>query len=368
LLCLAVLGAVAPPARADFLLPDTPLASPFGTVPHVGPRDVEEIVIHTRTITAPTNFWNTPLPGDVALDTAANVDAPAELARQASTLGTYVNRTAWTADVEIVPPDQPLVPVLLRKPDNGTKLAAVLATGVPIPPGWQPTPDPDARGIFYQPGYVSPDGRFSGRLYELQGVRRENPATAGGFQWSATWGGRMSSAAGNPGHWINWQYSGYRYGTPADPDSTYQRKEWGATATSLPDAEGTITADDVAKGRINHAILISVPYSRPCGATPRWPAQRCDGWKSGSPLAQGMRIRLPTGYAPRCANQFGRMVEQALEEYGGVIGDTAGAVTVREEPRAPAVDVPGYEAIACVGWSDVKVLTMGSDSTPNVRG
>jgi hypothetical protein len=365
---IVLLGAIAAPAparAATFLLPDTPIASPFGTLPHVGPRDVEEIVVHTRTITSPTNFWNTPLPDDVALDPTA-IDAPAELARKASRVGTYVNRTAWTANVEIVPPDQPLVPVLLRRADNGPKLAAVLATGVPIPAGWQPTADSDARGIFYQPNYVSPDGRFAGRLYELQGVRREDPALSGGFAWSATWGGRMSSAAANPGHWISWQYSGYRYATPADPDSTYQRKEWGATATGLPDAEGTIAADDVAKGRINHALLISLPYSRPCGASPRWPAQRCDGYKTGNPLVEGLRIRLPPGYQSRCTIPLGRMVDQALTEYGAVIGDSSGAVTVREEPRAPAPDVPGYTAIACVGWGAVQVLAVGSDAAPNV--
>lgn len=351
---------------ADALSPGE--ASPFGTVPHVGIRHVEQIVDHPRAFGAPSNFWNARLPDNLALDPAANPAVANELAREATVAAPYVNTWQYTAAITLVPADQPLVPVLLRGTRTDStflRLKAILRSGMPIPPGWQPTADSDAEGAFYQPDRCSPFDGTCGYYFEGWRFQREDPASNGGYPWSVAWGGRMVRSDASSGHWANWQYSGYRYSTPGDPDSTYSESGYGATATSLPLAGGTVTVEDVQLGRIDHAVglAVIVPHS---GF--RWPAQRADGTSSTSPIYEGMRLRFPPGFQPPAGlHPIARMLVVAIRDHGGVVWDKAGVVSFRAEAGVAQYfgGTPGYEVLNGFPWSKLQVVATGSDATPN---
>jgi hypothetical protein len=351
---------------ADALSPGD--ASPFGTKPHVGVRHVEEIIDHPRAFAAPSNFWNAALPDTVALDAASNPAVANELAREATVAAPYVNTWQYTAPITLVPADQPLVPVLLRgaRTDSSfLKLQAILASGMPIPPGWQPLADADAEGAFYQPDRCSPYDGKCGYYFEGWKFQAEDPSTNGGYRWSVAWGGRIVRTEAWNGHWSNWQYSGYKYTTPGDPDSTYSEKGYGATATSLPLAGGTITVEDVQLGRIEHAVglAVIVPHT---GF--RWPAQRGDGTSSTNPVYEGMRLRFPPGYQPPPGlHPLARMLVDAIRDYGAVVWDKAGALSYRAEPDVAQFfnGTAGYDILDGFPWSDLKVIATGSDTTPN---
>jgi hypothetical protein len=344
------------------------MPTPFGTIPHVGIRHVETITDTPRTFGAASNFWNTRLPDNVLLDTASNPAVANELVREVGIAAPVVNTYQFTNEVVIVPADQPLVPVLLRGTRTDTpfvKLKQIMASGFPIPAGWQPQGDSDAEGAFYQPDRVSPYDGAKGYYFEGWQMQPEDPALTGGFSWSAAWGGRKVRTEKWTGHWTDWKTSGYRYSTPGDPDSTYEDKLYGTTATSLPLAAGQVTVEDVQASRIEHALGLSV-------ITPktgfRWPAQRGDGTSSTNPIVEGMRMRFPVGsVAPATLHPVAKLVFDAVRDYGLVVWDKAGAVSFRGEPGVSQFfnGTPGYDILDGFPWADLLVLATGSDTTPN---
>ena len=81
-----------------------------------------------------------------------------------------------------------------------------------------------------------------------------------------------------------------------------------------------------------------------------------------------MRLRLPPDYVvPASLSPVGRMIAQAARDYGLVIWDRAGALSLRAEPgvkpyfagKLPSSVLDGFP------WGRLEVLTTGSDSKPN---
>lgn len=378
LVAVLVLAAAAVPARAatqDVRALDPPVAPPaysgirldrFWTFD--GLAWLANDTVHP--FGAPTNFWNTPLPLSVLIDAIATPAVAAELAREATVAAPYVNTWQYTAKIVRVPPNQPLVPVLLRGARTDTtflKLKQALASGMPIPAGWQPTADTDAEGAFYQPDRSSPyDGR-AGYYFEGWKFHAEDPATNGGYPWSVAWGGRMVRSDVSVGHYTNWQYSGYHYSTPGDPDSTYQEKGWGTTATSLPLIGGTITEEECHLGDIEHelGLAVIVPHT---GTV--WPAQRNDGTSSTNPIYEGMRFRLDPTYDPSPLHPFAQIIARAAQKYGIVVWDKAGTLSFRADPACAAYfnGTPGYRVLDGFPWNRLQVIQPGSDATPNPAG
>jgi hypothetical protein len=307
----------------------------------------------------PSSFWNAPLPDDVRIDGATGAVA-GDLAAQAARVAPYVNTTKWSTELRLVPPDQPLVPVTLTRTASPA-LTAVFKTGLPIPPGWQPQPDRDKHAAFYQPDYVSPCG-YRGRYYEAWQLSQD--ATTG--RWSASWGGRITGVETNPGYFTDWRDSGCLFSTPGDPDSTYQERYWGATATSLPLIGGVVSAQDCARGAIDHAVGLSVIGP---AAGYRWPAQRGDGsGSSTSPVQEGMRLRFPPGYQPPASlHPLARMLALAIRDHGAVVWDQAGALSFRAEPTCASLfnGTPGYAILKGFEWSKLQLIVTGSATNPN---
>ena len=95
--------------------------------------------------------------------------------------------------------------------------------------------------------------------------------------WHAEWGGEMDNVSTNPGYFTH------------DGQTT----NWGATATGLPLLGGLVTAADLKRGYIDHALAISIVEAEKQYWS--WPAQRTDGnnWTPGiTPIPEGTRFRL----------------------------------------------------------------------------
>lgn len=133
--------------------------------------------------------------------------------------------------------------------------------------------------------------------------------------WSACWGGSIRSASKSNG--------------------VFERP-FGVSASGLPLTGGVIRAEELAKGQINHVVGIAMPYA--ATGTVSAPATRTDGRnpKNLPVLAQGQMIRIPAhvnidalGLSPTA-----RTIAKAGQEYGFIVWDTAGAVSVRAENQA----------------------------------
>jgi hypothetical protein len=329
---------------------------------------------------APSSFWNTPLPPNVALNTADTAKVGAWLQTDAKRAAPYVNTTKYTAAHHVVPPDQPLIPVRLWRaswnggiPSYATPLRDMLLTGLPIPAGYTPQGDTDDEGSFYMPAWqgVMKNGLvLSGRLYEAWRLRPNTDPNTPHIPWECQWGGRLSGVATSVGHYIDrYTKSGdriYPY-SPSDPVKAdlYEEAKWGVMATSLPLYASMIKTADIQAGVIKNAIGLAI--STPAAGY-RWPAQRSDGTPGATwPVQEGMRLRLPAGYVPApTLGSFTKLVAIAARDYGFVVVDKSSQTTIRTEPSArPLLGTQSYNALAGFPWASLQVLATGNDFTPN---
>jgi hypothetical protein len=233
-----------------------------------------------------------------------------------------------------VPATQPTVTVTVRNgcgdflPNTGSQ--------IPIPAGAYTT-DPnyqhDSDIVIEQPS--------TGKVWELW-----QAANNGNGTWSACWGGKLDSATSS--------------GVFPDP--------YGLSATGISYAATMITESDVASGQIDHAIAMQVVDCD--GSTA--PANRGDcGSDSGQP-PEGTWFRLPaTLVMPTGLTPYAQMVFRALQVYGAVVVDQAGAVMVQSETSADwtneghsGVDPitqswagrPEYAALSGIPWANLQVI------------
>lgn len=107
---------------------------------------------------------------------------------------------------------------------------------------------------------------------------------------------------------------------------------YGMSATGISYLATTITEADVASGQIDHAIAMQIVDCRSYVA----PADRndCSSSTAGTP-PEGTWFRMPaTTPMPAGLTPFAKMVFRALQTYGGVVVDHAGAVMVEAENSA----------------------------------
>jgi hypothetical protein len=281
----------------------------------------------------PSSFFTKPLPEDTVIDRESD-----ELVRQLRNLAfgvapqTQINcRHAVTSPAEEWTPaeqascqpvitragivaengstvyrvggDQPRVPVAIGKANPD--LRRVMAAGVPIPPGAQPSLGSDRRMIIWQPQ--------TDTMWELWKASLEADG------WHAANGGRILNVSKSPGHYrdlVNRRH----------PGRFREQHRWGETASSIATLPGLIRLDQLRAGRIRHALVFATWTNKP-GAWV-YPAQNTDGRCRGqycSAIPQGARFRLGADYkVSQLQNPFVRMLARAVQDYGMVLDNTTG--------------------------------------------
>ena len=205
---------------------------------------------------------------------------------------------------------------------------------VPIPVGAVAAVGTDQELSVYSPA--------TDQLWELWKAVR----TADGG-WAACWGGRIDGVSTSPGYFLG---------------------GFGATATGLPNAGGAVRLAEVQAGRIDHAISIAIPAPA-VDTVFSWPAQRSDGFDANpAALPEGSRLRLPAGLDLTALKltPAGLAIAKAAQQYGFVVVDKAGSVSVIAEAvdKVDGVDpwktalngVPDYAVLKNFPWTSLQVI------------
>jgi hypothetical protein len=198
-------------------------------------------------------------------------------------------------------------------------------TDVPIPDGAVPSPGDDKALSIYAPE--------TDQLWEFWVVERTDDG------WSACWGGRIDNVSRNPGYFSD---------------------GFGATATGLAGTGGMVRLADVRSGRIEHAMALAIPNPR-IWYEFSWPAQRSDGWDENPDAApEGTRLRLDPSIdvSTLGLHPVATMIAEAAQEYGFIVVDKAGSVSVIAESGAPEQAATGVDpwAVLLVGSQVYDVL------------
>jgi hypothetical protein len=299
---------------------------------------------------SPASFWNAPLSADAPLDpnSAAIVNAFDEevTSEQQRKRGPFINTSSWSVPIYTVGADEPTVTVTLTDPLRGPGGPALQSSwvAVPLPANAKPAVGSDAHLVVWQPSMD--------RLWEFWHLAQ----TAG--VWHAEWGGAMQNVSTDGGV----------YGPEAWPGA---KREWGASASSLPIAGGLVTLEDLELGQINHALAIALPNPR--ARIYASPAQRTDGSSSESlSLPEGAHLRLdPTlNLAAMHLPRLTLMLSEAAQRYGIIVRDVAGDVTFYGQDPTPTGTSPYYGAhgyfegqspqqlLAAFPWNHLQLLKM----------
>lgn len=276
---------------------------------------------------AANSIWNAPLPADApaAPNSAVLV---AELERQVTDYGTWINTYAYSTPVYTVRASQARVPVTLDvAPTNASaaQLARTFRAGIPIPADARPAPGTDADLVVWQPA--------TDTMWEMWIARRVGDA------WHARWGGRLDDVSKNPGYFTD----------PSD---------WGTAATSLALVGGIIRISDLHAGRIDHALGISIPQAR--SGVVAWPAQRTDGSLSNADaIPEGTRFRLDPRLNLNKLNlpPLTRMIAQAAQRYGIFVRDQSGVVAFYGEQNTQPGPDPYFGPSGIFGRLSPRQLT-----------
>ena len=170
--------------------------------------------------------------------------------------------------------------------------------GIPIPSYAALTGFSDSPLVIYQPS--------TGTDWEFWQLTRLSASS-----YHACWGGRLSLATS---------------------DGVFPAP-YGLSATGISYLATTITEADVESGSIDHAIAVALPR---CNHSV-YPASRTDcGTDPGQPAeGQWFRFAAGTTCAPsQCSTPFAQMVFKAIQTYGMVVVDQAGAVMIEAEHQA----------------------------------
>lgn len=135
--------------------------------------------------------------------------------------------------------------------------------------------------------------------------------------WHACWGGRIDKASTAPGYFLNGM---------------------GSSATGLPTAGGMIRIKEIQAGRIDHALSLAIVDTENFDKV-SYPAQRSDGYnpqRLPNAIWEGTRFRLDPTIDVDTLNlhPVAKIVARAAQQYGFIVTDKAGAVSVIAESGA----------------------------------
>lgn len=283
---------------------DTCNAGSVKAVP-VAPLPVVDTSLPTDKIFASNSFWYTPIPENAPLATnSALLDAEFLRQEKAYYGNVEVNTSRYAAPVYTVGADVKPVKVgfnnCQHKPSADPAFMSMMSA-VPIPSYAQESKGTDGEMAIYQPSTNS--------YWELWQAKKDASGN-----WLACWGGKISNISTNHG-----AFNSY----------------YGTTATSLPFIGGQITAEELQRGEIKHAIGIAMVDIANWNVV-SWPANRSDGWNPKNlpnRIAEGQRFRLDPTIDVNSLHmtKAGKTIAKAAQKYGFVVWDKAGSISIRAQ-------------------------------------
>jgi endonuclease YncB( thermonuclease family) len=236
---------------------------------------------------SPESPFNQAIPADARVDSRSSLMVQS-LVASAHKAGFYVSVRRWTVPVYFANASTPRHSVGL----TASWRAANVMAGVPIPAAAQPDPAGDRHLAILDVA--------TGCEYDLYEARLENGA------WRADWGNSIR----------------------LDSDGVYP-KAFSARGSGFALLAGMIRPKELAQGRINHALLFSFDYTSAAGAV--WPATETDGLSTrAGAIPMGARLQLDPKLDLDTLDltAFERTIARALQEYGMILGDSGGGVSL----------------------------------------
>jgi hypothetical protein len=290
----------------------------------------------------------------------------AELVRQVGAAWPNINTGQYSARIDIVAPDQPLVPVDLRpnfaNEPWAQQIKQVLAAGIPWPTDAAneyllPNGGTDGSLAVVMPGYVN--GGLKGAIWELWGAFPPDDTGRG----KALLGGRMLGTKQRlVGHGID-------RGSSSDPaqwtaTGTGEQRGMMTTAAKVPLSHCVMRKAELARGIIRHPLGFG--YMTGTASPPVWPAM---GWDSASRvvLPQGARFALPHSWVIDPAKpRIQRILEATARDRGFVAVDTSSNVSLRAEPGCEAYfnGLRPDQIMHAFPWGKLVRLADGADTCP----
>lgn len=303
----------------------------------------------TDSLFAKTSFWYQEIPADAPVHPRSEA-FKADFIRQKTQYYNNVNVNYWnySSPVFIVGPEVVPVKVNFWNCQNKTyvdKTFTDMMSAVPIPDKAIQASGTDAEMTIYQPS--------TDTIWEFWKTKKDE-ATG---QWSACWGGRLKNASKSSGLFPN---------------------PYGTTATSLPFLGGQVTAEELLRGEIKHAIGIALVDTDHYDVV-SWPATRSDGYNPSrltNRIPEGLRFRLdPSVDVDKLSmSRAGKIIAKAAQKYGFVVWDRAGSISIRAQastsyttqglldPYSGAGGAfdgkPGYEVLKGFPWDRLIFLPM----------
>jgi hypothetical protein len=252
---------------------------------------------------APDSVWNAALPPSAPLDPSSDARVGAlraEIKREiVKGTGPWLSDHEYSTPVYVVGRDQPRVRVALHTGKWGIPLSRALEAGVPIPAHAVPARGTDGHLTIHQPS--------TDTLWEFWHAKKRADG------WHADWGGALREVSSSPGHYTDRSWPGL---------TASEGWNWGSTATSLPVVAGTVMADELRRGRIDHALAMGVPNA--CKTFFTWPAQRRDGTSTAPDcMPEGAHLRLDPALDVDSLGlpAMTRMLALAAQRHGVVVRD-----------------------------------------------
>lgn len=302
-------------------------------------------ILVTDNVFATSSFWYTPIPANTPLH-ASSTDFVTEFLRQKTAYyGTVsINTSSYASPIYYATTTAPRSKVTEWNCQNKSYFPdAGLAKqweSVPIPYYAIAAGGTDQEMSIYD--------RFTNSLYEFWKAKKV------GDSWQACWGGKISNASSSDGIFPSY---------------------YGTTATSLPFIGGQITAEELQRGEIRHAIGIALVDAAHWNIF-SWPAHRSDGWNpanAANRIPEGLRFRLDPTYNVDASSlhPVAKTIAKTAQKYGFVVWDKAGAISIRAQnptsytalgklnPYVALFDgTPSYAILNGFPWDKLQFLPM----------
>jgi hypothetical protein len=236
-----------------------------------------------------TSPFNEPIPANAEID-PNSARLVGSLQTAASNRGFYIVVDKWTVPVYYADANTPRYTVSLTA-DWAQQIAPVIEH-VPIPDFAAPDPQED--------GHMSIVDLSTQCEYDFWQAKKQNG------QWSASWANSLK---------IN--------GAGIYP------KGLSARGSGFALLAGMIWPEELISGRIGHALIFSYDYTKAGGPVP--PATESDGVSTRlDAIPEGARIQLDPSFdlGSLSLTPYERTIARALQEYGMIVADTGGGLSL----------------------------------------